>query len=550
MAATFGRAAWPCLALACASSLDVDFGRGVEAARLDCGASLSPHDIQGPFDASRFVGQRVQVAGVVTLAVRERGGFFLQSAPPDADGLSAEGVFVALGSSAAPAPGTRVRVRGEVVEAAGMTELAAIERLDECAGDGNELVPTPLELGELEGAERWQGMWVEARASWAVVSAGGGGSVVASPGGRLYANGHELGRAAPRAELWSIVPAARGGSGAASTPPRIGATLERIISVLSVQGEQRTLYTPSVLDWSTAAPPAPERAHPSSLRVAALNLDNYFIDLDARGARSPLELERQRDKLIAALLGLDADILALTELENDGGASLAHLLAGLEHRLAPERRYTYSLASPAGQAAIRAAIAFRPARVNARGEAWFDERPGFRRAPVFQAFERGGARFTLGVVHFKSKLCDTGPMLVPREGCGEADRLAEAELLLTAAALDPLRPPEPLLVMGDFNSDSLEAPMTALEGAGFADLLAALPAADRYSYVFDGRASLLDHALARNGLSTFTEGVAVWHINADEPRARGYSLDNPPGAYAADPRRSSDHDPVIVDLRP
>jgi predicted extracellular nuclease len=170
---------------------------------------------------------------------------------------------------------------------------------------------------------------------------------------------------------------------------------------------------------------------------------------------------------------------------------------------------------------------------------------------MFQSFESAGRGFTLGVVHFKSKRCDALPVIVTSEGCGEDVRRAEAELLLEAArAIGRRDGGAPLLVMGDFNSDGLEAPIAALERGGFVDLLGALPAADRYSYVFDGRASLLDHALGWGGFEALTAAAAIWHINADESPLRGYSLDNPPDAYARDARRSSDHDPIIIDLHP
>jgi predicted extracellular nuclease len=187
--------------------------------------------------------------------------------------------------------------------------------------------------------------------------------------------------------------------------------------------------------------------------------------------------------------------------------------------------------------------------VRSRAEAWFDERPGFRRAPLFQSFEAPGYSFTLGVVHLKSKRCDGQPEIISGEGCGAPVRAEEAALLVEGAqALAASEPLEPLLLLGDFNGDSLEAPLLALRDAGFVDLLDRLPAAARYSYVFEGRASLLDHALARSGAARLARGAAIWHINADEPFFRGYSLDNPSAEYHPDARRSSDHDPIIVDL--
>ena len=109
-------------------------------------------------------------------------------------------------------------------------------------------------------------------------------------------------------------------------------------------------------------------------------------------------------------------------------------------------------------------------------------------------------------------------------------------------------PDSGVLLMGDFNSDSLEGPMLELQRAGWIELLDTLAAEDRYSYVFEGRASLLDHALATAGVAGALRGAGIWHINADEPSFRSYHLDNPPEQYHPDPFRCSDHDPIFLDL--
>lgn len=555
MEAFVGKAAGSLLALACAPSLDPDFG-WAEPAGGGCRASFSPHDVHGRGSASKLLGQRIEVRGVVTLVragdAERAGGFFVQSTEPDGDDFSSEGLFVALATDA-PAPGTVVRMLGVVTETAGVTTLDAVERLDQCGQARIE--PVPLDVQQLQDAERWQGTWLEAQARWTVVDTSDArqGAIDASADGRLFASGHPLGSAAPPFSAWAIESAvpALPPDGAARETPRLGAVVDRIVGVLEVQGESRRLLASELVRWSSTVPPAPERARPQGLRLAALNLDNYFLDSDGPGARTEQELARQRQKLVAALRALDADILALTELENRGSASLADLLGGLDPELAVDRSYTFLESSPPVGPTLRAGIAFRPARVGARGEAWWSSHPGFRRPPLFQSFESGGRGFTLGVVHFKSKRCDTLPVIVTSEGCGENERRAEAELLLEEArTIGRSEGGAPLLVMGDFNSDGLEAPMVALERGGFVDLLGRLPAADRYSYVYDGRASLLDHALAWGGFDALTADAAIWHINADESPLRGYSLDNPPDAYAGDARRSSDHDPVIIDLHP
>ena len=70
-----------------------------------------------------------------------------------------------------------------------------------------------------------------------------------------------------------------------------------------------------------------------TLRVASFNLLNFFTtlseegevcgageNLECRGADTAEEFERQRAKIIEALLGLDADVVGLVELENTPGA--------------------------------------------------------------------------------------------------------------------------------------------------------------------------------------------------------------------------------------
>ena len=77
--------------------------------------------------------------------------------------------------------------------------------------------------------------------------------------------------------------------------------------------------------------------------------------------------------------------------------------------------------------------------------------------------------------------------------------------------------------------------------------------AGAYSYVFDGQSGYLDHALASNALAPRVTGVTEWHINADEPIALDYNVEfkthNQVNTfYAANPFRSSDHDPVVVGI--
>jgi predicted extracellular nuclease len=102
--------------------------------------------------------------------------------------------------------------------------------------------------------------------------------------------------------------------------------------------------------------------------------------------------------------------------------------------------------------------------------------------------------------------------------------------------------------MGDLNAYAMEDPITAIESAGFTDLIETFVGTDAYSYVYDGQAGYLDHALANASLAEQVAGVVEWHINADEPAALDYNDYNQPALYNADPYRASDHDPVIIGL--
>ncbi|MEM1436082.1 MAG: dockerin type I domain-containing protein, partial [Pseudomonadota bacterium] len=125
---------------------------------------------------------------------------------------------------------------------------------------------------------------------------------------------------------------------------------------------------------------------------------------------------------------------------------------------------------------------------------------------------------------------------------------------------DPTRSGDPdIMIIGDLNAYAKEDPIAALETAGYANLIERFEGPEAYSFLFDGQLGYLDHALANAPMLAQVEGVTEWHINADEVPLLDYNdaVQDPSepfflresGAlplFAADPFRSSDHDPVIV----
>jgi hypothetical protein len=535
-------------ALACCGPLESEAWK-LAARDGDCAGSAIPISrVQGASSESSFAGDIVEIRGVVTMT-EPGAGFYLQSTVPDADALTSEGLFVRA-ERAGVSRGDRVSLRGRVREHEGSTELHALELIQSCGREEPQPIAAVLDASA-GGLEPWEHMWVSSRDTWTLVDAhdAARGELKVSRTSRPYALGHELGAATELAanELWRLRLSPETTPG---TPPvpRLGSRAERLTAIVRLAANGPTLFADGAPSWRESVAPAPSTAVPELLRVASMNLHNYFAELGGRGASSELELDRQRTKLVAALSALNADILALIEL-GSSRESLEHLAGGLNRARPSAEHYVSSGVASPGTSPIRAALLYRADRIEAASDAWFELAPDFTRPPLFQRFRRAGRELTVGVVHLKSKLCDGEPPSSKLEGCGADVRAAEAAELASVSRSLERDGAERLLLIGDFNADAREAPLLALERAGWVDLLRAVPAAERYSYVFDGRAVLLDHALANAALARESVGASIWHINADEPDTRGYSLDNPPDHYAPDARRSSDHDPVSVDLR-
>jgi hypothetical protein len=186
-------------------------------------------------------------------------------------------------------------------------------------------------------------------------------------------------------------------------------------------------------------------------------------------------------------------------------------------------------------------------------------------AQTFQDLSTGG-RFTVVVNHLKSKgsACDDigDPDLGDGQGNCNGTRTLAAQALVDWLATDPTGSGDPdLIIMGDLNSYAMEDPISAIRtgpddnpgtGDDYTNLIASFLGQFAYSYVFDGQAGYLDHALANPSLLAQVTGVADWHINADEPDVLDYDTSFKPPAqdalYEPNAYRTSDHDAVVVGL--
>ena len=281
---------------------------------------------------------------------------------------------------------------------------------------------------------------------------------------------------------------------------------------------------------------------------------------NCRGADSAAEQQRQLAKITTALAMIDAHIVGIMELENDARASLDDIVVALNAALG-SGTYAYLDTGTIGDDVIKTGFIFKPATVSARGnfavldsgvDARFND--ARNRPALAQTFESAsGGALTVVVNHFKSKGSDCEEDGDPNTGDGQGNcnltRTRAAEALVDWLDGDPTGSgDEDFLVIGDLNAYLAEDPLTAFRDAGYVNLVERDGA---YSFVFDGQAGALDHALASPTLAPQIAAALEWHINADEARARDYNLehDRDPAIFdPLSPYRASDHDPVIVGI--
>jgi predicted extracellular nuclease len=576
---------------------------GAAAELGPCGAAATRvHEIQGAGSSSPENGRSgVVVEGVVVGDFQGfpggLGGFFLQEEDADADldPDTSEGIFVFdFGSGVDVEIGDRVRVRGDVREFFGLTELGRLSGLTVCETRGRaSAARVRLPVDDPGDWERWEGMRVRIEQTLVATEhydLGRFGELDLAAGERLWQPTHAADpgaaalAAARRNERHRIL--LDDGSherhpdptpylaAAESGTLRLGDRLASVGGVLDFAFGRYRIHPTEPLFFESRNP-RPERppAVAGTLRVVAWNVANYFNGdgrgggFPTRGARSAAELERQRAKLVASLARLEPDIAALVELENDGvgpGSALRELADALESQV-PHLRYTAVDPGRAlGSQAISVGLLYRPAAALPIGDpAVLDDRvhPGFdtarNRPSLAQTFEARatGERLTLVVNHLKSKgsPCDAAgdPDRGDGQGACNATRRRAASALVEWLSGDPTRAGDPrVLMVGDLNAYPREDPVQTIAAAGFVDLFAWFAAPGAYTFVFDGEAGRLDHALASASLLRFVGGAGVWHANADEPPPRDYREGNSPELYAPDPYRASDHDPVWVGLFP
>lgn len=548
-------------------------------------------------------------------------GFYIQDAAGDGNAATSDGIFVFNANNDSVNVGDVVRVTGTAGEFQGQTQISAAS-VALCGTGSVAPVDVNLPFASADFLERFEGMLVRLPQTLYVTEhfqLGRFGQVVlssqqrlaqptnvAAPGAAALAlqAANDLNRIILDDELNNQNPdpirfGRNGNPLSAGNTLRGGDSATGIVGVMtytfsgnSASGNAYRVRPFNVLGGGASnfqasnARPAVAPSVGGGLKVGSFNVLNYFLTLDnntascgpignkqtCRGAETAQELQRQQDKLIPAILKLDADILGLVELENTQDSSGADVKpqADIVNRLNAALGspvYAFVDSGIIGTDAIRVGLIYKPGKVSpVGGFSTLDSADDARfidtknRPTLAQTFQENatGAKFTVAVNHLKSKgsaCLDVGD---PDAGDGQGNcnltRTQAAAALVDWLATDPTGSGDPdYLIIGDLNAYAQEDPVTTLKNAGYTNLIDYFVGAAAYSYVFNGQWGYLDHALASPTLLNQVTGAADYHINADEPGTLDYntnfkSAGQLASLYAADEYRTSDHDPVVIGL--
>lgn len=571
----------------------------------NCGDAASKISLlQGAGAISPELGKTHVIEAVVTQIVPTATGFFVQEevADQDTDSNTSEAIFVYNnGVTDYPQVGNKVRIQGVIEEFFTKTQLKRSTALLDCgAGEVINAISVTLPISNLALWESMESMQVQFAQTLTVVDTYNLGTYgeLTLANGQLFVPTNLYRPGTPEAVALAdqnrrnkivlddlqngknptnIIYPAPGLS--MQNPVRGGDNFTQLQGTLDYSFSAWRLLPVTAPQFINSNPrtETPELKNNGSLKVASFNVLNYFngngdgtgFPTD-RGATTLLEFERQSEKTVAALQALDADVVGLMEIENDGygpESAIADLVAKLNN-LDTGDSYAFVQvpgANQLGTDAITLGLIYKVNKVEPLGNAVTTSAGVFgfgNRQPLVQSFKEkaNGEVFTLAVNHFKSKgSCPTGTTNPDRDlkdgqSCWNATRVKAANELMAWLATNPTGSADKdVLVIGDLNSYAKEDPIHAFVSNSFVDLIAKHQGSHGYGYVFSGESGYLDHALASTALSSQVTYATEWHINADEPIVFDYNNENKTlqqqnDLYAANQFRSSDHDPVIIEL--
>jgi uncharacterized protein len=607
-----------------ANVCDGSGGGGGEAPTPPTATAAKIYAIQGAGVESPLKGQLVSTEGVVTHVTST--GFYLQDPLGDGNVATSDGIFVYTAAANSAVVGQKLSLTATVTEyIAGASSPAAQARpITELTSPSNIVVqgtgfavpPTVVDLSALgdDGLEAYEGMLVTLQGPLMVQQnyyLGRYGQLTMAAGSRLLqpTNLHRPGTpeaialAAENARRSFILDDNLSTQNPAVTPylgegdtVRAGDTTESLTGVIdfglatstSSGAAMYKLQPTAAVQFSRSNPRTAAPATPGGgVTVASANVLNYFTTFtngatasgqtgqgctlgsststsNCRGADSLAEFTRQQAKLVASLSAINADVVGLMEIQNNGDVAAQNLADAINTKFGST---VYKVVPKGnldtGTDAIRVAMLYKPGKLTLQGVALSDTHAVNNRPTFAQGFAASnGERFAVVVNHLKSKgSCPTDGSADTDQndgqGCWNATRVEQAERLRDfVAQVQTAAGTQDVILIGDLNAHGQEDPLHTLTGDGLIVDQVARFKPEAHSYVFDGLAGRMDHGLATASMTSKIVSAAPWNINADEPAIIDYNLEYKtpacatcgPDYYQPTPYKSSDHDPIVLGL--
>ena len=116
------------------------------------------------------------------------------------------------------------------------------------------------------------------------------------------------------------------------------------------------------------------------------------------------EFQRQRAKIVEAMAAINADVVGLMEIQNNGNIAVQNLVDALNARVGAAVYAAIPVpAQGTGSDAIRVAMIYKPARLSILGAPISDTHPINNRPTLAQSSSTRAKPSTLFVNHMKSK---------------------------------------------------------------------------------------------------------------------------------------------------
>ncbi|MFQ5831574.1 MAG: endonuclease/exonuclease/phosphatase family protein [Candidatus Thorarchaeota archaeon] len=534
-------------------------------------------EIQGDGFVSPFKNQYVDTWGVVTAVYQgyyEKSGFFVQDVAGDDNPDTSDGIFV-WNFWSDVSVGDEVWLSGKVVEYYGLTELSGpsvtVLSWDNPLPDPVELDPPRDDYASDVYYEALEGMLVTVACMRAIAGTNQYGEAAG-----VVADSHMK-------RVFQDDPVGTGNiiftddAGGYEVVARTGNYIKDLVGPLDyTYDEYKVLPSPDappevIPEWWAES----DWVWPLGLRfgltVATYNMYNLFDEFDDPDKHDPppplWEVELQLTKHALAIHDLlrMPDLIAVQEVEN------IEILERLANTPPIDGVYGVVLIEGPYYRAVDVALLYKLDRVEVvSAEARqtctdLDDgygpgtdpnfpcpegyNPLFSRPPLVVHLRtkakcswwnrwhrhRSGTDLWLIINHFKSK-----SVYGPTYADTEPRRIQQAEWV--GALVDEIQDSHrraKVIVIGDLNSFTNEAPLKVLKTGGLKNLVLRVPKYSRYTYIYRGVSEVLDHILITPSLRGSFLRSRIVHFNVDFPESL-WSGDSTTGV------RSSDHEVLMA----